>query len=117
MPAAQRHIHEGNQLIRMAGGALPVDHDPPGNELPSPMTVIGTGQTALSKTEHTVAGFAIDGYPNHEIAARLGITRRAVEKHLTNSYRKLGIHNRGELAEALAHQPDGSAATAGGSHG
>jgi DNA-binding CsgD family transcriptional regulator/tetratricopeptide (TPR) repeat protein len=117
MPAAQRHIHEGNQLIRMAGGALPVDHDPPGNELPSPMTVIGTGQTALSKTEHTVAGFAIDGYPNHEIAARLGITRRAVEKHLTNSYRKLGIHNRGELADALAHQADGSAATAGGSHG
>jgi hypothetical protein len=40
--------------------------------------------------------------PNREIAAALFITVKAVEGHLGNTYRKLQIGGRGELATRLA---------------
>jgi DNA-binding CsgD family transcriptional regulator len=57
---------------------------------------------SLSEAEQRVVELALDGLKNSEIAVELGVTRRAVEKHLTGSYRKLGITGRVELAGAVA---------------
>jgi DNA-binding CsgD family transcriptional regulator len=56
----------------------------------------------LTRSETRVVELATGDRTNHEIAELLGITCRAVEKHLTNSFRKLGIRRRTELAGALA---------------
>lgn len=56
--------------------------------------------TALSPAERRVAVLAADGCCNREIARRLFITVSTVEQHLTKTYRKLGVHSRGELPSA-----------------
>jgi DNA-binding CsgD family transcriptional regulator len=48
---------------------------------------------------------AAGGRSNPEIAQELFVTVKTVEMHLTHAYRKLDIHGRAELADALAAKP------------
>jgi DNA-binding CsgD family transcriptional regulator len=59
------------------------------------------GADALSPSERRVVGLAIEGLSNRQIAEALFVTRKAVEWHLGNAYRKLDVRSRGELAGAL----------------
>ena len=61
-----------------------------------------SGVEALTASERRVARMAADGMTNKEIAQALFVTVKAVEVHLSSTYRKLGLASRLQLAEALA---------------
>ena len=60
--------------------------------------------TRLSPHERQVAAFVENGATNLEIAKALFVSEKAVEYHLSNAYRKLGIRSRTELAVLLERQ-------------
>ncbi|MGH2937359.1 MAG: helix-turn-helix domain-containing protein, partial [Solirubrobacterales bacterium] len=55
----------------------------------------------LTPSERRVADLAAQGLSTPQIAHRLFITRKTVESHLGQAYRKLGVAGRGELAPIL----------------
>jgi DNA-binding CsgD family transcriptional regulator len=61
----------------------------------------GTGVEPLTSREREVALLAARGMATKDIAARLVLSARTVDTHLTRVYRKLGVAGRAELAEAL----------------
>lgn len=64
---------------------------------PAPGEVLAT----LTASEQRIAQLAAAGLTNREIAARLVVTVKAVEWHLSHVYRKLGIRSRAGLANSL----------------
>jgi DNA-binding CsgD family transcriptional regulator len=64
-----------------------------------------SGPGALTPSERRVARLAAEGLTNREIAEALFVTRKAVEYHLGNVYRKLDTRTRSELGALLG--PDG----------
>jgi DNA-binding NarL/FixJ family response regulator len=68
------------------------------------------GAEALTASERRIAAMAAEGLSNREIAQALFITKKTVESHLSNAYRKLGIRSRTELTAALrgVYSPAGS---------
>jgi DNA-binding CsgD family transcriptional regulator len=60
-----------------------------------------TGVGALTPAELRVASMAAAGRSNRDVAQALFVTTKAVEYHLGNAYRKLGIATRSELPGAL----------------
>jgi DNA-binding CsgD family transcriptional regulator len=66
-----------------------------------PRRVALSGVESLTASELRVCQLAADGLSNAEIAQALFVTRRTVETHLGNAYRKLEITSRAELARVL----------------
>lgn len=65
------------------------------------------GVDSLTPSERRVAEMAASGRSNREIAQALFVTRKTVEKHLSQVYAKLGIGSRGELEGVLRHDARG----------
>ena len=57
---------------------------------------------ALTPAEERVAELVAEGKTNREVAAKLFVSDRTVEGHLSRIFGKLGIRHRTELARALA---------------
>nr|WP_231639830.1 LuxR C-terminal-related transcriptional regulator [Mycobacterium sp. Marseille-P9652] len=61
-----------------------------------------SGWASLTPTERDVARLVAEGLANNQIAARLFISRRTVQTHLTHVYAKLGMSSRVQLAQEVA---------------
>jgi len=59
------------------------------------------GWDALTPTECTVVDLVADGLSNRDIAARLFVSRRTVETHVSATYRKLEVGSRVELVRLV----------------
>jgi DNA-binding CsgD family transcriptional regulator len=60
-----------------------------------------SGAESLTASERRIATMAAEGLSNPEIAQALFVTRKTVEAHLGNAYRKLDISSRAQLGQAL----------------
>ncbi len=61
-----------------------------------------SGWASLTPTELDVVGLVSEGLANSDIAARLFISPRTVQTHLTHVYTKLGLTSRVQLAQEAA---------------
>lgn len=66
-----------------------------------PLHARHTGRDSLSPAEIRVATMAATGMSNRDIAQALFVTLKTVEWHLGQTYRKLGLRSRTQLATAL----------------
>ena len=62
----------------------------------------GPAAAGLTEREQAVARLVAEGATNPEIAQQLFVSRKTVERHVSNILRKLGARNRAELAAKVA---------------
>jgi DNA-binding CsgD family transcriptional regulator/tetratricopeptide (TPR) repeat protein len=92
----EQHIASAcRSLLRKAGAAVPrrQGHE----ELPGPLRAVG-----VTSRELEVLRLLATGLPNKEIAARLYLSPRTVERHIANIEAKAGIAHRSELVAFAA---------------
>jgi DNA-binding CsgD family transcriptional regulator len=87
---ARRELHAVGETVRKRAAQTP------------------SGQVSepLTPQEARVARLARDGLSNPEIGARLFISTRTVQYHLSKVFIKLGISSRGQLHRAMPGDPD-----------
>jgi non-specific serine/threonine protein kinase len=70
---------------------------------PEPEPVAGTGpHTGLTRRELEIARLVADDLTNKQIAARLFLSQRTVDTHVTNILNKLGLSSRVQLSRWIA---------------
>ena len=62
----------------------------------------GTAGGVLTDREREIAHLIAAGASNPEIAQQLFLSRKTVERHVSNIFRKAGVRNRAELASRVA---------------
>ena len=101
--AARDPLHKGLDLATRCG-AVSLAERARNESLASgarPRRVAVSGPEALTPSEARVARMAAAGQSNRDIAQALFVTKKTVEVHLSNAYRKLGIRSRAQLADSL----------------
>jgi DNA-binding CsgD family transcriptional regulator len=81
------------QVEMESAGAAPPRTPPPAGAETTPVG-LPKGVAALSAREREVLTALADGLTNRELAERLFISERTANRHLSNIFTKLGVHNR-----------------------
>ena len=92
---ARREVRRAEAALRRLG-VRPGKRGPRGRPL--------VGWEALTDTEQQVTRLAAEGLTNPEIGARMFISKRTVESHLSHVFAKLGVSSRVELAGLVARR-------------
>lgn len=103
---ARRRLERAVELLRQVGAVVYAERAT--TELRAAGGVIGDAATThqlLTPHELQVARLAVGGLSNRDLAAKLFISPRTVEAHLTAVFRKLGVRNRRELAARALDDP------------
>ncbi|HEV2253187.1 MAG TPA: LuxR C-terminal-related transcriptional regulator [Streptosporangiaceae bacterium] len=80
------------------GVAFAVEDKPP----PKPTPAVKPGpRTALTRRQLDIARLVVDDLSNKEIAARLFLSERTVETHITNILNKLGLNSRMQIGRLV----------------
>jgi DNA-binding CsgD family transcriptional regulator len=58
-------------------------------------------ENALTDREREVLGYVSQGFTSQQTADMLFVSKRTVDFHLANGYRKLGVHNRIQAYHAV----------------
>jgi DNA-binding CsgD family transcriptional regulator len=116
--AAREHLRAGYEMARACGSTVVLERASEelaasGVRLRRPALA---GRDALTPSERRVAEMAATGMSNPEIAQALFVTRKTIEMHLGNVYRKLEVAGREQLPDALVAR-EREAATNGGRSG
>jgi DNA-binding CsgD family transcriptional regulator len=92
---AGEYLERGRRIAADCGAGWP------GHDWTAPAGPDGATGSVLTAAERRVVDLVVEGRRNKDIAELLAVSVRAVEKHLTSSYRKLGISGRAQLAGAV----------------
>jgi DNA-binding CsgD family transcriptional regulator len=99
---AVNHLRSARELLAAVGAqpfAERVDADLAQVGIRSGQNPVSRSTIDLTDRERDVALLVARGLSNPEVAARLYVSRKAVEYHLGNIYGKLGISGRRELRD------------------
>jgi DNA-binding NarL/FixJ family response regulator len=75
-------------------------------EAPTGRARVALLRIGLTRRQTDVVAVMAEGASNADIAERLGISHRTVDKHLQRAFDKLGVENRTSAAN-LVHQLEG----------
>ena len=104
---AREHLRLALELAQVSGATLLAEqaHEELIATGARPRRIVQTGAASLTPSERRIAAMAAEGLSNRDIAQALFVTLRTVEMHLSNTFRKLGISSRTQLAPSLGNQP------------
>ena len=103
---ARTHLERAVELLRGIGATVLVERAT--TELRAAGGVVGDAVAShqlLTPHELQVARLVVSGASNRDLAAKLFISPRTVEAHLTAIFRKLGVRNRRELSARAIDDP------------